>query len=504
MFIRGASGPRGRFPRSAPDESLQPDGDRDEGSRRRSSRPGSTPRHCSPPGRRPRTARPARPRSRPARCAPSHGRGAAGSSSAAAAPSAGSAGSGPSGRGGSSVTCSGRSRAAIRSPASGAARAPPRPPRSTITAIAILRMVDGSEPDEPRVRRAAAAELGRARTCPRSGCPGTFAPGRELPPDRALDRALHRLGDRGGVARSMTRAISVGPIAWVPPRPVVRDDEVRLHQDPAVRDSRRDQRHLERRDERLRLAVRGVRELDVVGEAARPEPPPSDLRARPSAGRTGSARRTPSGRRSRRGPRRRSASPASAYQMFDDHSVAAIEIERPARDAGVLADPEAVDDEPALLGLRLLREGRRRRWIGSGAETGDRGHDLEHRARDVQALGRPVQERLGRCRPGGRRTPSPPSPGSRPRRCRRSASTPWRGPRRSAGRASPRRPDRSRARRPPPAGASTRGSGSASAGRTGRARTCEGRRRSGRRSRRRSARRCSERSRPAVPNCREA
>ena len=36
-----------------------------------------------------------------------------------------------------------------------------------------------------------------------------------------------------------------------------------------VRDGRRDERHLERGDERLGLAVDGVRELDVVGEPAR-------------------------------------------------------------------------------------------------------------------------------------------------------------------------------------------------------------------------------------------
>ena len=34
------------------------------------------------------------------------------------------------------------------------------------------RILDRREPDEPRVRRAGSAELGGARTCRRSGCPG--------------------------------------------------------------------------------------------------------------------------------------------------------------------------------------------------------------------------------------------------------------------------------------------------------------------------------------------
>ena len=45
--------------------------------------------------------------------------------------------------------------------------------------------------------------------------------------------------------------------------------------------------------------------------------------------------------------------------MFDDHSVASVELERlRAGTPPCLADPEAFDDQPILLGLRLLSEGR--------------------------------------------------------------------------------------------------------------------------------------------------
>ena len=100
--------------------------------------------------------------------------------------------------------------------------------------------------------------------------------------------------------------------------------------------------------------------------------------------------------------------------MFDDHSVAAARSKRPDRHAGVLVDPEAADDEPVALGLRLLREGRRGVDL-AGSEAGDRGHDLEHRARHVLALGRPRQERLGVVGADGRRTRRATSPGSRSR-----------------------------------------------------------------------------------------
>ena len=47
-----------------------------------------------------------------------------------------------------------------------------------------------------------------------------------------------------------------------------RRDDVRLHEHPAVGDRRCDERHLDGRDQRLRLAICGVRELDGILEAA--------------------------------------------------------------------------------------------------------------------------------------------------------------------------------------------------------------------------------------------
>ena len=51
---------------------------------------------------------------------------------------------------------------------------------------------------------------------PAVGTPGTFAPRRELPADRALDRRLHRRRDRLGVAGAEHPAQLLGPIVRVP------------------------------------------------------------------------------------------------------------------------------------------------------------------------------------------------------------------------------------------------------------------------------------------------
>ena len=60
-----------------------------------------------------------------------------------------------------------------------------------------------------------------------------------------------------------------------------------------------------------------------------------------------------------------------------------------------VADPVAVDQQAVLLGARLLLVGRRRR-DRTGPEAGDRGHDLEDRARHVPAESGARQQRLGR------------------------------------------------------------------------------------------------------------
>ena len=58
-----------------------------------------------------------------------------------------------------------------------------------------------------------------------------------------------------------------------------------------------------------------------------------------------------------------------------------------------VADPEALDDEPVLLGGRLLLVGRLRR-DRTRPETGDRGDDLEDGSRDIAAERRARQQRL--------------------------------------------------------------------------------------------------------------
>ena len=60
-----------------------------------------------------------------------------------------------------------------------------------------------------------------------------------------------------------------------------------------------------------------------------------------------------------------------------------------------IADEEAVDEQALVLRGRLLRE-LRVGADGARTEARDCGDDLEDRARHVQPLGRPVQQRLAR------------------------------------------------------------------------------------------------------------
>ncbi len=138
--------------------------------------------------------------------------------------------------------------------------------------------------------------------------PGTLAPGRELPAEapstawtiaaliacgvRLVDDRRHRL-------RTDRRrpALLAGH----------RRHEPRLHELAVVRHGGRDEGHLERRHERLGLAVGGVGQLDVVGEAARlAAVAVGDLRHRGRQVERDRLRRSPSGRRTRRDRRRRS------------------------------------------------------------------------------------------------------------------------------------------------------------------------------------------------------
>ena len=202
----------------------------------------------------------------------------------------------PSGSLGSVIRAALAGRASIRSPAIGAATSAPRPACSTRTAIATFGCLGRREADEPRVRLARAAELGRPRLAGGRDARDLGA-GRELrgraSPSTACD---HRRVDR--LARpppSMTRPIVSGPIARVPPLPRHRVTRRGCISSPSLAIGRRDEGHLERRDERLGLAVRGVRQLDVVDEAARRAARRRWSPARPpSAGRTGSAPRSPS------------------------------------------------------------------------------------------------------------------------------------------------------------------------------------------------------------------
>ena len=144
-----------------------------------------------------------------------------------------------------------RGSSVIRSPAIGAATSPPRPPCSTRTAIATFGVVGRGEPDEPRVRLAGAAELGRARLAGRRHARDLGAR-RELPPERPSTAWTIAALIAWASAGEMTRPIDCGPIVRVPLRlPVIGGDEARLHQLAVVRHGRRDERHLERRHERL-------------------------------------------------------------------------------------------------------------------------------------------------------------------------------------------------------------------------------------------------------------
>ena len=165
---------------------------------------------------------------------------------------------------------------------------------------------------------------------------------------------------------------------------------------PPLATVRGHERHLERRHEGLGLAVGGVGQLDVVGEAAR--------RGAGAVGHLADGRRqverdaatrTRAARRSRRARRRRSRGRSARTRCCTTTSVAPIEVEGAVAGLGMVAvaDAEAIDDEALLLGARLLLVGRLGR-DRTRAQPGDGGHDLEHRARDVPAERRARQERL--------------------------------------------------------------------------------------------------------------
>ena len=154
-----------------------------------------------------------------------------------------------------------------RSPAIGEALTEPPPEFSTSTAIATCGssyganpmnhecgFVPGSSsavPDLPATARPAHRRAG-SEDPPEVAVDGEPHRRADLARDPRRDDALHHRGrDRGraGLARRL-------------------EHEVRLHEHAVVGDRRGDQGHLQRRDERLALAVAGVRELDAIGEPA--------------------------------------------------------------------------------------------------------------------------------------------------------------------------------------------------------------------------------------------
>ena len=188
------------------------------------------------------------------------------------------------------------------------------------------------------------------------------------------------------------------------PSPVSARHEARPHQHAVVGDRRRHERHLERRDERLALAERGRGQLDVVGEAARARcrrPPVTRLIAVGRSNGIGAPNPSFAASSTSRSPP--VASPASAYQMLQLTSVA------PTRSSAVspvcgwwpsrIRNPSTSRPFFSAAGCSAnVVSGS----IGAGVEAGDRGHDLEHRARHVAAQRRARQQRVGRRRPGAR------------------------------------------------------------------------------------------------------
>ena len=234
-----------------------------------------------------------------------------------------------------------------------------------------LRVLDRREPDEPRVRLAGAAELGRARLAG-----GRHArhrrPRRELAPEIALDRlAASRPGSPPRRSPPSPGATSTGPRSRAPdPSPVSARHQVRPHEHAVVGDGRRHERHLERRHERLALPERRGRELDVVREPAR--------RAAVAAGDPADRRRQVERDRGPEAELRRLVDEVVAARRQPGQRVPDVaadlgradEVERRVAGLRVVAvlDPEPLDEEAALLGLGLLRErrvgGRPRRCPG--------------------------------------------------------------------------------------------------------------------------------------------
>ena len=189
-----------------------------------------------------------------------------------------------------------RGSAPCRSPAIGAATSPPRPPCSTRTAMTTRGASAGANPMNHECGSPVPTELGRP------GLAGgrdarDLGPGREL---RGRGRPRPPASSPPAIAGVVRRSVDAAPdlrgdgarrrVLAVDGR-----DETRPHEQFAiVRDRRGHEGHLERRHERLALAVRGIGQLDVIDEAARVRDPlavRSPARPR-SAGRTGSARRT--------------------------------------------------------------------------------------------------------------------------------------------------------------------------------------------------------------------
>ena len=268
----------------------------------------------------------------------------------------------------------------------------------------------------------------------------------------------------GAIEPLRARAVDRQPLR----RDELLDDE-RPHHDPGVADPARDHRHLERRDEHpllpeghppgvdVRVALR-VPELAVAVEAARV---PLAL-----------------GRLERRALveaelLRLVEDPLRAQRLADvaEDGVDRVlqrgrEVDPPERPARVeVVDPLAVGDAVPRV------DERRARLPAARGEGGRRGHDLEDRARRIEALGGPVDERRRGPAVRGDRADLGRSRSRRGSGCS-SATRPSRAASRSAGRSPSPRRSGGRAARARPAGRAGRASSRPCRRRSAR---CEGR-----------------------------
>src|SRR3990172_3242851 len=256
------------------------------------------------------------------------------------------------------------------------------------------RRLDGREANEPGVRFALAAELGRAALAG-GGHAGHLRRTREAAAQAALHGLLHGPRDRlrlPGIEDPSPNLRRDGLDPAVRGAQLVHD--VRPHQRAAVSHDRGHERHLQRRDERLRLAVGSIRQLDVVDEA---------VTAVKGAGRgwhvEGDGGTEPHALAPGEEPLATDVEPGVGEPDVAGDLDGPRQIERALAGLRVMtvAHPEALHQEAGpllggLLGIDGLRRDRAR------PETGHSGGDLQHRSGRVAAHRGPIEERgrLGR------------------------------------------------------------------------------------------------------------